>query len=102
MVRLVRVGGGVYFAHLENKSESKTVAYLQQLSKSAFTTQEASVMHDFIYTRVLRVQYQQYVDEDDFEIIDDVYESTDCDANRVPEDNGAFGFAITNPIPVKE
>jgi hypothetical protein len=66
LVRLVLVGGAVYFAHLEDKSESKIVAYIQQLSGSAFTPLEAEVIHDFIYTRVLRVQYQGQVDEDDF------------------------------------
>jgi hypothetical protein len=101
LVRLVLVGGAVYFAHLEDKSESKIVAYLRQLSRSAFTPEEARIIHDFIYTLVLRVQYQGHAGEDTFDLLNDVPELTGCDADRVPDGHGAFGFAITNPVPVK-
>jgi hypothetical protein len=48
------------------------------------------------------VQYQGHVDEDDFDdFINDVHELTGCDADQVPGGYGAFGFAITNPVPVK-
>jgi hypothetical protein len=33
--------------------------------------------------------------------VNDVHELTGCDADEVPGGYGAFGFAITNPVPVK-
>jgi hypothetical protein len=101
LVRLVLVGGAVYFAHLEDKSESKMVTYLRQQSGSAFTPEEARIIHNFIYTRVLRVQYQGYVGADAFDLLNDVHELTGHDADRVPDGSEAFGFSITNPVPVK-
>ncbi len=59
LVKLVLVGGAIYFAGLGDKSEEKTIAYVRELSRSLLTAREAKQVCDFVYSRTLRAQLDQ-------------------------------------------
>jgi hypothetical protein len=102
MIKLVFVGSAIYFSKSTDKSEGKLIAYIQELSQYSFTVEESKIMHDFVYTRVIRSYFGSEIDDSYFdEVINDVDELTGCDQDQLPQGVGAFGLEIHNPIPVK-
>lgn len=99
MVRSLFVDASKYFALSEDRSESKTINYILEKSNDEFSEHDAKVLHDFIYTRELRLTLD--LDDEELNSLNDIDSLTGCDADEVPSGKGAFGLSADNPIPVK-
>ena len=99
MVRSLFVDASNFFALSEDRSESKTIDYILEKSNDKFSEHDAKVLHDFIYTRELRLTLD--LDDEELNSLNDIDSLTGCDADELTGGKGAFGLSADNPIPVK-
>jgi hypothetical protein len=99
LLRSVLVSASGFFARSEDKSEGKLLQHIREKSNHQFSKPDAKALHDFIYSRALRLAMGMTKRE--LASFNDIRDLTGCDADKVPGGKGPFGLSADNPIPVK-